>query len=106
MKYIMVTDFENHWTRIEKNFTSYSTNMVKDKRTRDKFVSGTETVFIKKLKYIDEIENAWIGKVWDIEVLPGKIFFRVEIEKEIACPKEYSSLGNGWYFEVERPKDA
>lgn len=102
MKYIMVTDFDNHWAYIEKNFTSYSTNMVKQRITKDKYISGTVTIFIKKMKYSDEIETAWLGKVWDIEIFPGKIFFRVEIEKEITCPKEYSLLDNGWYFVFDK----
>lgn len=99
MKYIMVTDFDNHWDKIEQNFTSYSTNMVKPKMPKGKYISGTSTIFIKKYEFSDEVEKVWPGKVWDIEKLPGKIFFRVEIEKEIVCPKEYSLWGNGWYFE-------
>jgi hypothetical protein len=102
MKYIMVTDFDNHWANIPGNFTSYSSNMVKLKVTKDKYIPGTETLFIKKLKYSDEIEKAWLGKVLDINILPGKIFFRVEIYNETPCPKAYSLLDNGWYFEFDK----
>ncbi len=100
MKYIMVTDFDKHWDQIPDNFTSYPTSMVKQRVANDKYISGTETIFIKKPKHSDHIETAWLGKVYDIVNVPGKIFFRVKLEKEIACPKEYSSLGNGWYFEI------
>jgi hypothetical protein len=102
MKYIMVTDFDKHWDRIDKNFTSYSTNMIRQRVKKERYVSGTNTVFIKKAKYSDIVERAWIGKVWDIQVLPGKIFFRVELEKDIECPSAYSAWGNGWYFELDK----
>lgn len=99
MKYIMVTDFDKHWDKIEKNFTSYSTNMIKQKISKGKFDSGTETIFIKKEKYTGIVEKSWIGQVTNIQVLPGKVYFSVEIEKEIPCPQEYSDWPNGWYFE-------
>jgi hypothetical protein len=97
----MVTDFDNHWNNIDKNFTSYSSSMVKKGIQKDKFISGTTTIFIKKVKYSDEIENSWVGKVWDIVITPGKTFFRVELDKEISCPREYTSMRNGWYFEFD-----
>ena len=99
MKYIMVTDFDNHGNRIEKNFTSYSSSMIKPKHKKGELISGTATIFIKKAKFSTEIETAWEGKVRDITKLSGKIFFRVEINKEIACPDEYTTLENGWYIE-------
>ena len=100
MKYIMVTDFDNHWDNIEKNYTSYTPKMIKQKVTKDKYVNGTDTLFIKKMEHSAEVEMAWIGKVWDIMDVPGKIFFRVEIEKEIEYPEEYLLFENGWYFEL------
>ena len=101
MKYIMVTDFDNHWDKIEGNFTSYSSNMIKPRMTKDKLVSGTPTLFIKKTKYSTEVEKAWSGKVWDVNNLSGKIFFRVDIEKDIECPEEYALMDNGWYIESD-----
>jgi hypothetical protein len=99
MKYIMVTDFENHWDKIPGNFTSYSPKMVKLQSRNEKLVAGTDTIFIKKSPDSDEIENAWMGKVRDIEKMPGKIFFRVEIDKVIDCPEKFRTYGNGWYIE-------
>lgn len=99
MKYILVTDFDNHWDKIPKGFTSYPTNMVKHKKPSEKYISGTETIFIKKFKYSNEVEKTWTGNVQSIEKLPGKIFFQVEIKKVIECPKNYCHLENGWYFE-------
>lgn len=99
MKYIMVTDFENHWDNIEKNFTSYTSHMIKKRIPKNKFIPGTNTIFIKKVAYSDRVEKAWSGKIWDIEHLGGKVYFRVEIGNEIQCPQEYTILENGWYIE-------
>lgn len=98
----MVTDFDKHWDNIPGNFTSYSSKMVKYKNTKGKLVSDIQTTFIKRMKDSDKIEQTWTGKVFDISNLSGKIYFRVEIEKEIICPKEYASLVNGWYFEFDK----
>ncbi len=99
MKYIMVTDYDNHWDSIDKNYTSYTPKMLKQGMSRDKFVNGTETIFIKKMERSTEVEVAWLGKIWDIMDVPGKIFFRVEIGEEIECPEEYEDYENGWYIE-------
>ena len=98
MKYIMVTDFPNHWDKIKGNMTSYPPKMVKGVKP-DKLQSAVDTLFIKKYGDSDDIENAWSGKVHDIQKIPGSIFFRVEIEKEIDCPAEYAEYENGWYVE-------
>jgi hypothetical protein len=99
MKYIMITDWDNHWDAIPKNFTSYSPKMLKSKSLKDNLVSGTTTIFIRKQKESDIIEKSWIGKVYDVAKVPGNIFFRVELEKEIECPDEYRDYRNGWYIE-------
>ena len=99
MKYVMVTDFDKHWDKIPGNFTSYSPKMVKQQPRGKNLSSGIETIFIKKLPESSNVEKAWIGKVNDIEKMPGKIFFRVQIDKEIECPEEYREYGNGWYIE-------
>ena len=104
MEYVMVTDFNDHWDRIEGNVTSYSKNMLKSGMTKEKIASGTTTLFVKKSKYTGGIEKSWMGKVWDIEDVVGKIFFRVEIEKEVICPKPYNSFTNGWYY-VDKVED-
>ncbi|MBN1756833.1 MAG: hypothetical protein JW863_00860 [Chitinispirillaceae bacterium] len=98
MHYIMVTDFPDHWNRIKGNLTSYPPKMVKNAKP-DSLQSGIDTVFIKKFKDCSDIENAWSGKVHDIQKIPGSIFFRVEIEKEIPCPERYADYNNGWYVE-------
>jgi hypothetical protein len=101
MKYILITDFPNHWDKIPQNMTSYSPGMVKPKAFKDKLQPGMPTIFIKKEKYTDKVEKAWSGTVFNIQQIPGSIFFRVEIEKEIECPEEYVGWGNGWWVEVE-----
>lgn len=99
MKYILVTDFDKHWDRIEGDFTSYSSKMVKLRSRNERLVSGTDTLFIKKIAGTDEVEKAWCGKVWGIEKMPGKTFFRVEIAEEIECPEKCKGYPNGWYIE-------
>ncbi len=93
----MVTDFENHWDKLESGFTSFSKSMLMRGLLKGPIVNGTETIFIKKKVGSGDIEKSWSGKVWDIHVLPGKVFFRIEIEKEIICPPEYASFPNGWF---------
>jgi len=98
MKYIMVTDFKDHWDNIKGNITSYPPKMIK-KGKPDMLKSGVETIFIKKFNGSSDVEKAWSGKVHDIQKIPGSIFFRVEIEKEISCPEKYADYENGWYVE-------
>jgi len=99
MKYVMVTDFDKHWDKIPGNFTSYSPKMLKQQSRNAQLVSGIETLFIKKVPGTDTVEKAWVGKVNDIEKMPGKIYFRVQIDKEIECPAKYKDYANGWYVE-------
>jgi hypothetical protein len=94
-KNISITDFPNHWANLPKSMTSYSSNMVKPKSFKDKLQPGTPTIFIKKEKYTDKVEKSWSGTMFDIQQVSGSIFFRVEIEKEIACPEEYAERGSG-----------
>lgn len=98
MKYVMVTDLANHWDKLEGGFTSYSRHMLMRGLSKAFMVDGTETIFIKRKPYSKAIERCWIGKVKDIQVLPGNVFFRADIEKEISCPAEYASYPSGWYF--------
>jgi len=67
MKYIMVTNFENHWDKIPNNRTSYTLSMLKGKMSKDNLVPGTETIFIKRKKGGGGLEGAWQGKVIDFE---------------------------------------
>lgn len=98
MKYVMVTDFEKHWHELENGFTSYSKNLLTRGLLKEPILNGAETLFIKKNKSSGTIERSWIGSIWDIHVLPGKVFFRVEIKKEVDCPVEYESYPNGWFY--------
>lgn len=98
MKYVMVTDFDKHWDKIKGNLTSYPPKMLK-KAKPETLKSGVETIFIKKFNGSADVEKAWCGKVHDIQKIPGSIFFRVEIEKEIQCPVKYAEYENGWYVE-------
>ncbi|NLL13817.1 MAG: hypothetical protein GX267_10470 [Fibrobacter sp.] len=98
MLFVMITDFPNHWDKIKGYLTSYPPKMVK-KAKPDQLKSGVKTIFIKKFKDSTDVEKAWSGKIYDIQKIPGSIFFRVEIEKENECPAEYAGYENGWYVE-------
>lgn len=43
MKYVMVTDLDKHWDKIEGNFTSYSPKIIRLHSRTEKLVSGTGT---------------------------------------------------------------
>ena len=101
MKYILVTDFENHWDELKESLTSYPKFMLGRDLLKRPVANGTETIFIKKKKRSSIIEKCWIGRVWDIQFLGGKVFFRVEIQADIVCPSEYASYPNGWFSDPE-----
>ena len=101
MKYILITDFENHWDSLEENFTSFPTRMLGRDLMKRHLVNGTETIFIKKTKKSGKIEKCWTGRVQDIQFFGGKVFFRVEIQAEAICPDAYGSYPNGWFCETD-----
>jgi len=85
-KYIMITNFTNHWDGIKR--TSYTTNFISDdvKNT----LSERDTIFVK----IDSsahkrILRVWEGRVSNIDRHENKITFDVSIYREL---KEYSHL--------------
>lgn len=97
MKYILVTDFEKHWDKLEQNFTSFPKQMLHRELMKAPLVDGTKTIFIKKKKWSGTIERCWIGTVRDIQFIGGKVYFRAEVLREEDCPIEYSSYPNGWF---------
>jgi hypothetical protein len=71
--------------------------MVK-KAKLDKLKSGVETIFIKNSKTVLMLKKHGAESQRYPEDTRS-IFFRVEIEKEIECPAEYTGYENGWYVE-------
>jgi len=85
-KYLMITNFENHWDKIKQ--TSYTTNFISDEVKNN--LIANETIFVK----IDSSANKRILKVWEGRVSNitqngSKISFEVSIDREI---KDYAKL--------------
>lgn len=100
MKYLMVTNFDNHWDYVPNNETSYTIGMIKWDIVKNNPVDNTETLFIKRNKITSEVEGCWIGKVYNFSrenIDRPKIHFKVKIERKISCPEEYRNYTAGWY---------
>jgi hypothetical protein len=85
-KYLMITNFSNHWDNIKR--TTYTTSFVSDEVKNH--LADHETLFVK----IDSSSNKRIIKVWEGRVsniiqTGNKISFDVIIAREI---KEYIAL--------------
>jgi len=106
MIYIMVTNWENHWNNLGDNSTYFTVGMLRGNMNESKFKDNTKTIFIKRNKETQSIENTWIGKVAKISEgtrRDGKkcIYFRVVIEDKIPFPNKYSNYSEGWYVDEE-----
>jgi len=103
MQYIMVTNFERHWDNIPENRTFYTIGMFKGLMSLEKLVDGTPTLFIKRKRGEKIVEKCWQGHVYDfLETSFGmkdKIYFTVDIEKEVKCLNKYHSYSEGWHCE-------
>ena len=63
MRYIMVTNWDDHWDNLPNNRTSYSDFMLRDGMTKQKIYENTPTIFIKRKKKQRIAERAWNGFV-------------------------------------------
>jgi len=99
LKYVMVTHWENHWDQLGKNDTHYPKERIIGGMGAAKFVNGTPTIFIKLNKKTRKPEKAWEGIVYDIRDKGDKVYFKVEIHREISIPEEYAKYRPGWYVE-------
>ena len=102
----MVTHFKDHWDKLPNNQTSYTLGMLrygldfkKIKKHEKKMDGKVPTIFIKVNKDTKKFEKAWVGYTYDFKQLGTKIYFKVEIRKEILPPPSYRNLSEGWYFE-------
>jgi len=100
----MVTNFDKHWDNIYKNYTGFSTPMLKfEMRNYGRLPLDLPTIFVKRKKD-GSVEKIWKGTISDLEKKPHKkdIFkwwFFVHIEKEIECPEKINLYNEGWYIE-------
>ena len=100
MKYVMVTNWDDHWDKIGDG-ASYSFNMLRGLMSREKLEEHTPTIFIKLNKDTKVPEKAWDGEVHSFDVT-NRIHFKFKLAREIEPPKEYEHLGEGWHIIEER----
>lgn len=94
----MVTDWANHWDKIKGNRTSYMPDKLATPLPNDKIIENTETIFVKINRKTNIPEKAWIGTVSNFERLGNKLFFNVNINKEVSVPDRYECYVIGWYI--------
>ncbi|MDP3103089.1 MAG: hypothetical protein Q8M95_00605 [Candidatus Methanoperedens sp.] len=97
--YIMVTDFEGYWDHTP-NEVSYSVFMIPGKgKQPEKIIENTQTIFIKINRQTKKVEKAWKGFVNNFNSRDGKIYFKVNIDKDVTpIPLEYSKYKIGWHI--------
>jgi hypothetical protein len=96
----MVTHFRGHWDKLPNNETRYTKTMLRTGMDETKLTENTRTVFIKINEETHKPEKVWVGWVSAFRPDSERIRFRVNIEKEIPCPKKYYNYREGWYFEA------
>ena len=104
MRYIMVTNWDNHWDKLPEEKTRYRKKMFKGSMCIEKLEDNTSAIFIKRNKGTKKFERAWEGKVTAINPDGENISFNVNLESEIECPAEYKGYTEGWYLEEDYEK--
>jgi hypothetical protein len=108
MRYVMVTNWKNHWGNLGDNPTLFTFGMIKWDFRRTKPKENTQTIFIKKNEDTKEVEKAWIGEVYDAYESTYKnkecFRFKVRIKNEISCPSKYTKYSEGWYVDEEEER--
>ena len=98
-KYIMVTNFDDHWDRIPGGETCYTRKMLRGVRL-DRLEEDAPTLFIKVERKSKRPEKAWVGRVRGFRVEAHRVCFKVIIEKELQeVPPKYRGYKEGWYEE-------
>ncbi len=98
MKYVMVTNWENHWDKLRNNKTQYSLGMLKSGVDPFGLPASVETIFVKLMPVTKAIEKAWIGRTFNFQQSGNRIEFSVEIAHLITCPDQYANFTEGWYL--------
>jgi len=106
VKYILATDWHDHWDKLPSGLTQYTTSMLVPPMTPIFLREGTRTTFLLFSKPPRGPLKAWTGKVAQITHDPGtpRIAFRVKLHREIRFPRKCAELADGWY--VEEPETA
>jgi len=107
VKYIMVTDWRNHWDMLPKGLASFTMNMLVPPMDISRLKDGTRATLLLFSRDPRSPVKAWTGKVTDIGYNRElkKIGFRVKLTREIRFPRRYAGLDDGWYVE-EPPAEA
>ena len=101
---IMVTSFDKHWDNINRNYTGFSTPMLRFRiMDYERHLIDLPTIFVKRKKN-GTIEKTWKGTISGLEKKPYKNdlfkwWFYAHIEKEIECSEKLNSYTEGWYIE-------
>ena len=106
MKYIMVTDWYDHWDKLPGGVTLFTMSMFVPPMAPQFLKEGTPANFLLFSKGSRRPLKAWSGKVAEISHDPGtlRIAIRVKLNREIRFPSKYTKLADGWY--VEEPEAA
>ena len=106
MKFIMVTDWRDHWDRLPGGATLFTISMLIPPMAPLFLRNDTSTTFLLFSRRVRSPLKAWTGKVTQISHTPGsaRIAFRANIRREIRFPHKYARLADGWY--VEEPEAA
>ena len=101
VRYVLVTDWRDHWDKIPGGVTSFSADMLVPPMTPDLLKSATPTLFLLMSRSPRAPLKAWTGRVTLVSHGPGhkKVVFRVRISKETRFPKKYAGLEDGWHVE-------
>lgn len=95
MYYILTTYFQDHWDKIRNNKTSYLRKFLMV--SEDDLTNNIQTIFLRITRPNGDIEKAWLGKVYNIEITNDKINFSVSIDREIEVDPEFARTKIGWY---------
>jgi len=102
-KYVMVTHWDKHWDALPNHETYFPKDRILFELVNDNLVDNAPTLFIKlKNKRTKKPERTWIGYVYEFKEQADKVYFKVNLEKEVPLPeiseKKYLVLKEGWYL--------
>jgi len=104
VRYILVTDWHDHWDKLPGGLSSFTTSMLVDPMAPQFLKDGTPTTFLLYSRSPRRPLRAWSGKVTEIshELGAARIVFRSKLSREIRFPRKHAKLADGWY--VEEPE--
>lgn len=94
----MASNWHGYWDKLPGGIAMYTDSMFVPPMGPGRLASGTPTTFLRFSKYPRRPLKAWSGTVAEIDVLPGKVVFRVRLRREIRFPRRYAGLADGWYL--------